>query len=67
MNPLKHLAAAESPDLDFAEFLVSQELLRTHGIFFAAEFLEQFATEISVAACRLAQRHQWNDDNLPNG
>lgn len=66
MNPPKQLASGENLDFDFAELLVSQELLRSHGIVFAAEFLEQFATEICLAACRLAQRRQWNDDNMPN-
>ena len=67
MNPHKQLASGECLDFDFAELLVSQELLRTHGILFAAGFLEQFGTEISLAACRMVQRRQWNDDNMPNG
>lgn len=59
------MTLAEQPatgdvDFYFAESLVSQELSRTHGIAFAAEFLAQFAPEIHLAANRLAQLRVWN-------
>lgn len=52
-------------DFYLAELLVSQELLRTHGIIFAAEFMEQFAPEIYIAATKLAVRRAWNDSGDP--
>jgi hypothetical protein len=48
-----------------AELLVSQELLRTHGIIFAAEFMDQFAPEICVAATKLALRRAWDNSGNP--
>ena len=55
----------DRPDIYLAEFLVSQELLRTHGIIFAAEFMEQFAPEIHVAVAKLALRRAWSDSSNP--
>lgn len=52
-------------DVYLAEFLVSEELLRTHGIIFAAEFMEQFAPEIYVAATQLALPRAWDGSGNP--
>lgn len=52
--------AGDSVDFYFAESLVSQELLRTHGLVFATEFLAQFTPEIWGAANSLAQRGRWH-------
>lgn len=40
----------------FAKMLVALELRRTHGIVFAAAFLDQFAPEVCRVAANLALR-----------
>lgn len=61
MRPLEEATDGDRPDVYFAELLVTEELLRTHGIIFAAGFIDQFAPEICVAAARLVLRRAGND------
>lgn len=42
-------------DLYFAKLMVALELRRTHGVIFAAAFLDQFGSEIGRAASKGTQ------------
>lgn len=56
MTGLEHQRQGDSRAFYFAKMLVALELRRTHGIVFAAGFLELFAPEICQAAVKLALR-----------
>lgn len=66
MTGPEHEQQEDSRVLYAAKMLIALELRRTHGIVFAAAFLDEFAPEVCKAAVKLAMRPRHGNNGFPS-